>query len=795
MLDHCRRLVRFALAIGVMLTIVSTSALADKRVALVIGNGAYKNAPRLPNPKNDAQDVAAALKRVGFETILGLDLDRDGMEDSAVRFSRAARDADVSMFYYSGHAMQFGGVNYLMPVDAKLTDEADLRRLTKVDDIVADLQQAKNLRILVLDSCRDNPLAEALRTSAAHRGIGGASRGLAKIDSPLGMIVAYATQAGRTADDGNGRNSPFTTAFLKDVEAPDEIGTVFRRIAANVYETTGHKQLPELSLSLIGEFYLGGRPQIDAAKAAAAAQAWDAIKDTSSVAMLDTFIRQFGDSVFAPFARARRDELGRNQVAVARPVVPSAPADTAAKPGPPRLTRSDVTARFAVFAKILEQARTNYVEPPDEGRLLRGAIDGMRTAFPLPGAVASAGPAPTAAAGNPKDLNAVYGAALEILNSRANDSDDARVLDAAIRGLFAALDPHSSYMDAKAFADMQVQSRGTFGGLGIEVTMVDGLVQVVTPLDDTPASKAGLRASDLITHFDGAEVQGLTLNQAVEKMRGPVGSSIKLTVVRAGEDKPFDVSITRATISVRSVRARLDGTDVGYIRITQFNEQTNDNVKAAIADIAKQGGRGLKGYIVDLRNTPGGLLDQVISVSDQFLNSGDIVTTRGRKPADTTRFSAKPGDATNRKPVIVLVNGGTASGAEIMAGALQDNKRATLVGTRTFGKGSTQTIIPLGGDSGAIRLTTAMYFTPSGRSIQAKGIDPNIEVRQDVPADVKVPTDTQGEAALFGHLKAQGAEQTGSQSYVPPDPKNDAALNLALDLMRGIKSNPAFPPK
>jgi hypothetical protein len=252
---------RRLLALAIVAASASPAA-ADKRVALVIGNGAYRNATHLPNPPNDARDVAAALGRIGFDTILGLDLDKAGMDEHAIRFARAARDADVALFYYSGHALQFAGVNYLVPVDAKLADEADLRRMTRVDDIVADLQQARNLRILVLDACRDNPLAEALKRSVGLTRAAIVQQGLAKIDSPQGMIVAYATQAGRTAEDGTGRNSPYTTAFLKHIGSPDEIGMVFRRIGTEVYEATAHAQLPELSLSLIGELYLRGRPAI-----------------------------------------------------------------------------------------------------------------------------------------------------------------------------------------------------------------------------------------------------------------------------------------------------------------------------------------------------------------------------------------------------------------------------------------------------------------------------------------------------------------------------------------------------
>ncbi len=376
--------------------------------------------------------------------------------------------------------------------------------------------------------------------------------------------------------------------------------------------------------------------------------------------------------------------------------------------------------------------------------------------------------------------------------------DDSKLIETAINGMLVGLDPHSSYMDPKSFKDMQVQTRGEFGGLGIEVTMEDGLIKVVAPIDETPAAKAGVMANDIIVKLDDEQVQGLTLNQAVEKMRGPVNTKIKLTIMRKGQDKPVEVSITRDIIRVRSVRSHVDGDDVGYIRLTQFNEQTTEGLKKAIVDIsAKVSGDKLKGYVVDLRNNPGGLLDQAISVSDAFLQKGEIVSTRGRNAEETQRFNARPGDLTKGKPVIVLINGGSASASEIVAGALQDHKRVTVIGTRSFGKGSVQTIIPLGSGNGALRLTTARYFTPSGRSIQAKGIEPDIEVLQDLPDDIKAKTDTstKGEASLRGHLKGDaGKEQTGSQAYIPPDAKKDKALIMAEELLRGTQVNSAFPP-
>jgi len=281
----------------------------------------------------------------------------------------------------------------------------------------------------------------------------------------------------------------------------------------------------------------------------------------------------------------------------------------------------------------------------------------------------------------------------------------------------------------------------------------------------------------------------------VEKMRGPVNTKIKLRIMRKGGDKPIEVTIVRDVIRVKSVRSHSEGDDIGYIRITQFNEQTTEGLKKAISDLSNQlGAEKVKGFVLDLRNNPGGLLDQAISVSDAFLDKGEIVSTRGRNAEETQRFNARPGDLTKGKPLIVLVNGGSASASEIVAGALQDQHRAVLLGTRSFGKGSVQTIIPLGAGNGALRLTTARYYTPAGRSIQAKGITPDIEVLQEVPDDLKSRTDSKGEASLRGHLKAEGAEESGSQSYVPPDEKDDRALTRALDLLRGATTDAAFPP-
>lgn len=381
----------------------------------------------------------------------------------------------------------------------------------------------------------------------------------------------------------------------------------------------------------------------------------------------------------------------------------------------------------------------------------------------------------------------LFGDVLERVRSDYVESpDDGLLIESAINGMLTGLDPHSTYLNPKSFRDMQVQTRGEFGGLGIEVTMEDGLIKVVAPIDNTPAEKSGLLSGDLITHLDSESIQGLTLEQAVEKMRGPVDTPITLTILRPNTD-PFDVKLVRDVIRINPVGASLEGDDIGYVRVKTFSEQTFEELKSALQRLKKESGTKLKGYVVDLRNNPGGLLDQAISVSDAFLDQGAIVLTRGRNENETQRSNARAGDLADKLKIVVLINGGSASASEIVAGALQDHKRATVVGTRSFGKGSVQTIIPLG-SNGAIRLTTARYYTPSGRSIQAKGIDPDIVVEQELPEELQQAaknTKPRGEASLRGHLKNDEGEKSGSIAYVPKEKEKDTQLQYALNLLRG----------
>ena len=363
---------------------------------------------------------------------------------------------------------------------------------------------------------------------------------------------------------------------------------------------------------------------------------------------------------------------------------------------------------------------------------------------------------------------------------------DQDLVEAAINGMLTSLDPHSAYLPDDNFQKMQVQTRGKFGGLGIEVTMENGFVKVVSPIDDTPADEAGILPEDLIISVDGESIVGLTLNDAVEKLRGPIGSNVKISVQRA-QDEPFEVNIIRDEIKIRSVRSRLYET-IGYIRITTFSEQTSPGLQKAMDDLRAETAEGLTGLVLDLRNNPGGLLSEAIRVSDAFLEKGEIVSTRGRDKNDIQHAYARPGDISDGLPLVVLINSGSASASEIVAGALKDHRRAVVMGTRSFGKGSVQTITPMPGH-GAMRLTTALYFTPSGVSIQAKGISPDIEVA--LARIEKLEGGLVREEDLRGALDNQegGAEPTADNtaSAEPKDPiEIDYQLARAVDLLRGL---------
>jgi carboxyl-terminal processing protease len=394
--------------------------------------------------------------------------------------------------------------------------------------------------------------------------------------------------------------------------------------------------------------------------------------------------------------------------------------------------RSETQKRLyaKLFTAVVERIRKSYVDPIDDAALIDDAIAGLQDIEP--------------------------------------PHTDERLVEGALQAMVQALDPHSAYLNEQRFKDMQVQTRGQFGGLGIRVMMEDGLVKVVSPIDDTPAARAGLKANDLISHLDGTAVAGMTLSEAVRRMRGPVNTEIVLTVLR-GDRETFDVTIVRDVIRIRPVRSSAEGR-IGYIRITTFNEHTESALDGAMDKLEAEIGRDMIGVVLDLRNNPGGLLDQSVAVADAFLDDGDIVSTRGRNGRKTQRFGARDGDLAAGMPIVVLINGGSASASEIVAGALQDHHRATLVGTRSFGKGSVQTIFPLSSRR-AIRLTTSRYFTPAGRSIQAHGVDPDIVVVE--PGEqAELEAKRRREADLPGALDVAGEAKT--QTPAPPDAKAQA---------------------
>ena len=386
-----------------------------------------------------------------------------------------------------------------------------------------------------------------------------------------------------------------------------------------------------------------------------------------------------------------------------------------------------------------------------------------------------------------RQLNLFGDVFAKIREDYVEEVDDEKLIEAAINGMLSSLDPHSSYLNPKSYDGMKVQTRGKFGGLGIEVTMENGLVKVVAPIDDTPAAKAGILAGDYITELDGEPVLGLTLAEAVEKMRGLVDTDLTLTIRRTSEKEPLVITLTRAVITVQSVRGRLEDDDILYVRISSFTEQTDDGLRKTINRLKEETDGDFKGLILDLRNNPGGLLDQAIAVSDDFLEKGEIVSTRGREADDAQRYNAKPDDIVDGKPIVVLINGGSASASEIVAGALQDHGRAVVLGTKSFGKGSVQTIVPLQGN-GAMRMTTARYYTPSGTSIQAKGIVPDIEVEQ-AKLEVLEPIGGRSEADLRNHLNngdEEESSETGATEANDGEEILDYQLLRAKDLLKGV---------
>jgi C-terminal processing protease CtpA/Prc len=511
--------------------------------------------------------------------------------------------------------LQIGNSNYLVPVEANPVREADVDfQMVDVNVVLRQMEGTK-LNLVVLDACRNNPFG--------GRGLRAVGGGLAQMRAPEGTLISFATQPGNVALDGDG-NSPFTSALAATLRKPGlDVFQAFNEVGLAVKRSTAGAQQPWVSSSPIdGDFYFVA-PAATAAppgtNAEEAAQAWAATRDSTSLAVIDTFIQQYGSSIYGPFARARRDELSKNQVALDVPK----PAAPVARTRTPRLSKADVVKSFELFVQVIDQIKKNYVEQRDERGLYVAASKAMQRAFPSALQVSNSGQGDTRSvgAGDPAgDLDTVYETALASMNAQSSGSEDQHILEVAINGVLAALDPHSGYLNATDYRDMQVQSRGTFGGVGLQVKMIDGLLKVMTPMDGGPGARAGILSNDVIMSIDDTPIQGLTLRQAVEKLRGPVGSPVKLKIVRQNQDNPLEVTIVREMVHVAGVRWRIEAGDIGYVRIPQFNEQTDGSVKQAVAELGRQSANdNLKGYVIDLRNNSGGLMDQVVLVADELL--------------------------------------------------------------------------------------------------------------------------------------------------------------------------------
>jgi C-terminal peptidase prc len=676
----------------------------EKRVALVVGNSAYRYVGRLDNPKNDAKLVSQTLQSLGFTLIGGgpqLDLAKEDFDRAVQDFAQIlSQGADVALFYYAGHGIQARGTNWLLPTSANPNREIDVEFQAIDAQLVLRVMESAGTRLnmMILDACRNNPLA--------GRGLRSASGGLAQMQAPEGSLIVYATQPGNTAMDGSDGDSPFTKALAQTMKKPGlDVFRLFNEVGLQVKRATGGAQQPWVSSSPIdGDFYFagaapGGGGQIASPPAGggdAELMFWQTIAGSTNPADFRAYLDQYPNGRFAALARRRAEPApapATPQVAVVVPKPAPAVPDTLVNRGVAAHARHDYAEAVADFQRAADS----------------GDADGM----------AALGAMTLMGVGTARQ----YDQGLNWMKTAAarGIADPAR-----LNNLFFAHDPHSAYIPEAEYADLQTSARGEFAGIGAEVASEEHGLKIVSPIDDTPAARAGLRPGDVVVRIEGAPTEGLSLMQAVNRLRGPVGSTVRLAIARGGQIQP-EVALTRSTIRVVSVKSSLQEGRIGYIRLTQFTANTSAELRAALDGLNRQAG-GLAGLILDLRNNPGGLLSEVTAAAGEFLDGQTVVQTVAMydKLADQNQTYTAPrsGDRLRGVRMIVLVNAGTASGAEILAGALQDNRRATILGIRSFGKGRVQTILPLDGH-GALRLTTAEFILPSGRHIQETGIVPD----------------------------------------------------------------------
>jgi carboxyl-terminal processing protease len=733
-------MVRHLIVYFISIFCLSAAGQAAQRVALVIGNSAYRNATELTNPGNDANDIAAVLKKYGFEVVLGRDLDKVGFEAKIREFAQALKGADAGVFFYAGHGLQVAGQNFLVPVDAKLDDAEGLDfEAIRLDIVQRIMEREAKASVLFLDACRNSPFARSLARSLGNRSAD-VGQGLAAVESGIGTLISYSTQPGNVALDGKGRNSPFAGALAKEVSrSKEDLGAILIAVRNEVMQETNNKQVPWEHSSLRARFFIAplpaDLPQVQPGPKSAADEAWSLLKDSADAGKIITFRAKYGEK------NPQHDQMARRRLEY---LVSSASASNDA---PNSMTAE---AGRALIRDVFKRVRSEYPEPANEAALVARALGKLIDTFPgslnkteFEGRLARLTPNDVEGAA---DLLADVFANVQKIYGRW--SDPAILMEGILNPVLRGLDAHTTYFTPERFRAFLATSKGEFGGVGLEVRLENGLLTVVTPRDDTPAAKADLRAGDLILEIDGKSVQGLSLEQSIVRLRGPIKTPVTLTIERAGRPEPIRVNLIRETIKVIPVKGRLED-NVAYIKISTFSGQTHPTLLSTVADLKKAAGDRLNGYVLDLRNNSGGLLDSATTTADDFLETGTIFSAKGRRPEATVIEHAKPGDIAEGKPIIILANGGTASGAEIVVAALQENKRATVIGTRTSGNGTIQTVFPLG-ERGAVRVTTSRFSTPNGRELETIGVAPDVVIEKEGSGAGR---DAQLEAAL-GRLRS-----------------------------------------
>lgn len=726
-----------------VLLILSLFASADvhaaQRVALVVGNSSYKHASELANPSNDARDMAGVLKERGFEVILGLDLDKAGFEARIRQFAQALKGADAGIFFYAGHGLQVSGQNFIVPVDAQLTDSEGLDFETiRLDVVQRIMEREAKASVLFLDACRNNPFTRSLARSLGTRSVE-VGQGLAPVESGVGTLISYSTQPGNVALDGAGRNSPFAGALVQEIKkSHDDLSAMLIDVRNEVIRESNSKQVPWEHSALRARFFIAQPPPeafpaaVVSGKLNATDEAWLKIKDSDDVGRLMAFRSKYGDKnpVYDQLARRRLESL-----------VSKIP-DT----GSPPARSLDAEAARTLVRDIFKRVRADYPEPVNEAALVARGLPKLVDTFP--GALDRSSLEVELARLNPSDVEGATDVMSEIFlivqQRYARWNDPGVLMEGVLNPVLRGLDSLTTYLGPDRARAMSATTKGEFGGVGIEITLINGVLKIIAVLDDTPAARAGLRRNDIIQQIDGKTVQGLSLEEDVARLRGLVKTRVTLLVERSQNNEPIEITVERDTIKIVPVKWRLEG-NAGYIKVSTFNGQTRRGIKTAIDELKKSAGAGLSGFVLDLRGNSGGLLDVAVLTADDFLEDGTIVSMKGRSADKSATKKATAGDIAEGKPIVLLTNNATASGAEIVVAALQENKRASVVGARTFGKGTIQTIYPMG-ERGAMRLTTSRFSTPNGRELETIGVAPDVVV--DAPAGPPGGKDVQLEAAL-----------------------------------------------